>query len=276
MTPGIYTDLDARDYHALHGASASRLRKLWQSTPAHLRAEMDEPREDNPAFKLGTLAHAVILEPDKPLPNLVTPPDEYAPGKKWTYAATACKEWRASQEREGNTVLSREDYDALLGMTASVAAHPWAAASLESGRSEVTCLVHDSANRVDVRCRLDFVPDARPYLVDFKTALSASAREFERAAFSHGYHIQAALYLAAWNALAGSDDKRSEFRFVVVEKTPPYAVNVFDASPEFLSRGAEDFKRTLALFARCVAEDHWPAYEPTIKPIGLPKFADFV
>ena len=75
---------------------------------------------------------------------------------------------------------------------------------------------------------------------------------------------------------SGADDKRSEFRFVVVEKSPPYAVNVFDASPEFLARGAEDFKRTLALFARCVAEDHWPAYEPTIKPIGLPKFADFV
>lgn len=275
MTPGIYTDLDARDYHALPGASASRLRKLWQSTPAHLKAEMDAPRESD-ALRLGTLAHHVILEPDKPLLKLVVPPDEYAPGKKWTFAATACKEWRASQEREGNQVLSREDYDALMGMTASVAAHPWAATSLESGRSEVTCLVHDSANRVDVRCRLDFVPDARPYLVDFKTALSASARDFERAAFNHGYHIQAALYLAAWNALAGSDDKRSEFRFVVVEKSPPYAVNVFDASPEFLARGAEDFKRTLALFARCAAEDHWPAYEPTIKPLGLPKFADFV
>ena len=275
MTPGIYTDLDARDYHALPGASASRLRKLWQSTPSHLKAEMENPKESD-ALRLGTFAHHVILEPDKPLPKLVTPPDEYAPGKKWTYAATACKEWRASQEREGNTVLSREDYDALMGMTASVAAHPWAATSLESGRSEVTCLVHDSANRVDVRCRLDFVPDARPYLVDFKTALSASAREFERAAFNHGYHIQAALYLAVWNALAGSDDKRSEFRFVVVEKSQPYAVNVFDASPEFLARGADDFKRTLALFARCVAEDHWPAYAPTIKPLGLPKFADFL
>ena len=69
MQPGIYPDLDARDYHALPGASASRLRKLWQSTPGHLKAEMDAPRENTPALKLGTLAHAVILEPDKPLPD---------------------------------------------------------------------------------------------------------------------------------------------------------------------------------------------------------------
>ena len=48
MQPGIYPDLDSRDYHALPGASASRLRKLWQCTPGHLKAEMDAPREDAP------------------------------------------------------------------------------------------------------------------------------------------------------------------------------------------------------------------------------------
>ena len=276
MQPGIYPDLDARDYHALPGASASRLRKLWQSTPGHLKAEMDAPRENTPALKLGTLAHAVILEPDKPLPKLVTPPDEYAPGKKWTYAATACKEWRAAQERAGNTVLTADEYDSLFGMVRSIAEHPLAASTLECGRSELTCLVHDSANAVDVRCRLDFVPDGRDFLVDFKTAQSASEHDFERHAFSLGYHIQAALYLDVWNALAGADDARTGFRFVVTEKAPPYAVNIFDASPEFIACGRADYKRALATFARCVAEDHWPAYSPDVKTLGLPRFAEYI
>ena len=275
MQPGIYPDLDSRDYHALPGASASRLRKLWQSTPAHLKAEMDSPKESD-ALKLGTLAHHVILEPDKPIPNLVTPPDEYAPGKKWTYAATACKEWRASQERAGNTVLTADEYDSLFGMVRSIAEHSMAASTLECGRSELTCLVHDSTNNIDVRCRLDFVPDGRDFLVDFKTAQSASEHDFERHAFTLGYHIQAALYLDVWNALAGSDDRRTGFRFVAVEKAPPYAVNVFDASPEFISRGRADYKRALATFARCVAEDHWPAYSPDVKPLGLPRFAEYI
>jgi hypothetical protein len=157
-----------------------------------------------------------------------------------------------------------------------VAAHQLAATCLEAGQSEVTLIARDAENKVDVRCRLDFIPDCKPYLVDFKTAQSASERDFERNAFSHGYHIQAAFYLDVWNALAGADDKRTGFRFVVVEKSAPYAVNVFDASPEFLARGRDDYKRALALFARCVAEDNWPAYEPGIKSLGLPRFAEFV
>jgi len=268
---GIH-DITARDYHAIEAASASKLRKLWQSTPAHLKAEMDKPK-DSPALRLGSLAHSLVLEPEKPLGGIAVPPEEYVPGKRWTYAANACKEWRKEQEAAGNTVLTPDEYETLQGIVRSVAAHPFARATLEAGRAEVSCVVDDVTNGVPVKCRIDFVPDAGDFLVDLKTAQSAEPREFERAAYSHGYHIQAALYLAVWNTLAGADNPKTGFRFIVVEKAAPYAMNVFEASPEFLEKGRRDFATSLATYARCVRENHWPAYPVQIQSLGLPSYA---
>lgn len=268
---GVHTDMDAETYHALPGASASLLKRLWQTTPAHLQASLKEPREATPAMMMGTLAHSVILEPDKPLPRIAIQPEEYEPGKKWTYSAKACKEWRSEQERNGLIVLKADEYDAVLGMASSIAAHPIASPMLAKGRAETSLVAEDTANRVTIRARLDFIPDEPGYLLDVKTTASASARDFERKAFESGFHIQSALYLALWNAL--TDDRRTGFRFIAVENKPPFAVNVFECSPEFLARGSEDFKRTLALYARCVHEESWPAFTPTLNTLSLPRWA---
>jgi len=272
MKPGIYSNLSAAEYHALPGASASRLRKLWQSTPAHLKADLDGEREETDAMRLGTLAHALILEPEKPLPNLVVPPAEYAAGKPWNYNATVCKEWRAKQVEEGKTVVSADQYNGLMGMALAVAKHTEAGVLFSNGKAEVSCVGYDTSNAVDVRCRMDFVPTAKNYLCDLKTTHDASEREFARTAYNSAFHIQAALYLALYNALSG--EERSEFRFVAVEQKPPHAVNVFNCSPEFLSKGRADMSRTLALFARCLAEDHWPAYGEEVKQLNLPKYVE--
>lgn len=270
-TFGVHYDLDARFYHSLPGASASQLRKLWQSTPAHLKASLDEPREETPAMMMGTLAHSVILEPEKPLPGIVIPPDEYEPGKKWTNAAKVCKEWRAAREAEGLLVVKADEYNAVMGMARSIAAHPLAGPMLAYGRPEVSLVTMDEGNGVVVRARVDFVPLSGPTLMDIKTTASAAASDFQRKAYDMGYHIQAALYLALWNALTG--EERTGFQFIVVENTPPHAVNVFECEREFLERGASDFKRALATYAQCVRDDNWPAYPATMQQLNIPKWA---
>lgn len=268
---GVHADMAAEDYHALPGASASQLRRLWQSTPAHLKASLEEPRDPTAAMLLGTLAHSVILEPDKPLPGIVIQPLEYEPGKKWTYAAKLCKEWRAAQEMAGLLVLSADEYNGVFGMALAVAEHPDAAPLLSKGQSELSLVTFDATNNVPVRARLDFVPDAAPFLVDLKTTNDAAPRAFKRKATADGLHIQAALYLDLWNALTG--EQRTGFRFIAVEQKPPHAVKVFDCSPEFIAQGREDYRRTLTIYGKCVAEDSWPAYPLGLEPLDLERWA---
>ena len=269
---GIHADMAAADYHATEAASASQLRKLWQSTPAHLRAELDAKDKPTPAMQMGTLAHSIILEPDKPLPGIVIQPEEYEPGKKWTRAAKVCKDWHAEQERAGLLVLKADEYDAAFCMANSIAGHPIASALLAKGRSEVSIIAHDTANKVDVRARMDFLPDGLPAIVDVKSTLDASERAFARKAYEMGYHIQAAFYLDLWNSQMPTEP-RTEFYFVTVENSAPFSVNVFQAAPEFIARGREDYRHALATYARCLAEDHWPAYPAMIQTLNLPTWA---
>lgn len=272
MNYGIHLDLPANDYHALTGASASQLRTLWQSTPAHLRASLDAPRAASPAMQLGTLAHSVILEPDKPLPGVAIQPDEYEPGRKWTAAAKVCKEWRAAQEAAGLMVMKADEYDAAFGMARNLATHPAAGPLLTDGRAEVSLVVRDEVNAVDCRARVDWLPNLHPAIVDLKTSSDASERAFTKKAYDLGYHIQAAFYLDLWNALMPSEP-RTAFFFVVVENTAPFAVNVFECSPEFVELGRQHYQQALAVFARCCKENYWPAYAPTVHPLNLPRYA---
>lgn len=270
---GVYTNLPASKYHALPGASASQLRTLWQSTPAHLKVSLDEPREVTAAMMLGTLAHSVILEPDKPLPGVVIQPDEYEPGKKWTNAAKVCKEWRAKREAAGLLPLKSEEYNSVFGMAKAIAAHELAGPMLAAGKPEVSLVTFDERNQIAVRSRVDFVGDGVDFLTDLKTTQDASPRAFERKASESGFHIQAALYLMLWNALAGADDNRTGFRFIVVEQKPPHAVNVFPASESFLAKGREEAARMLALYAKCHHANDWPAYAPVLNELNLARWA---
>lgn len=288
LIAGVHHDMSARRYHALPGASASRLRKLWQSSPAHLRVEMRKPIEPSPAMILGTLAHHAVLEPDKPLPKLVVPPATYpAPAESslvktkkvavgdavdWSWSATYCKAWKRTMEDAGRMVVSQATYDSTFGAALSVARHPISGPLLAEGDSEVSLVTWDQTNDIGVRCRLDYVSLGRA-LLDCKFTHDVTPRAFGKHAYEMGYHIQAALYLDVWNSLCGFDDPKDEFKFIACEQTEPWAVNVFTCSPEFIELGRRDAAEILATFARCLREDRWPAYPEQEHTLYVPRWA---
>lgn len=288
MLAGAHRDMPASRYHSMPGASASRLRKLWQSSPAHLRVEMRKQVEPTPAMILGTLAHHAVLEPEKPLPRLVVPPATYpAPSdsslvktKKvavgdavdWSWSARFCKEWRRNLEAVGMMVVSQSTYDSTFGAAISVARHPIAGPLVADGDSEVSLLTWDETNDIGVRCRLDHVPPGRS-LVDCKFTHDVTPRAFAKHAFEMGYHIQAALYLDVWNSLCGADEPKDQFVFIACEQSEPWAVNVFTCSPDFIELGRQHAAEMLALFARCLREDRWPAYPEHVHTLSAPRWA---
>jgi hypothetical protein len=46
----------------------------------------------------------------------------------------------------------------------------------------------------------------------------------------------------------------------VVEKTPPYALAVYEIGPNLMSYAVEDFERCVQLYAECEASGNWPSY----------------
>src|SRR5688572_8382434 len=61
---GIIPTLSHEQYLAAPGVSHSMLKVIRDQSPAHLRSQMSAPKEATPSQRIGTLTHALLLQPD--------------------------------------------------------------------------------------------------------------------------------------------------------------------------------------------------------------------
>ena len=270
---GVHLDMDAEKYRGLGGVSASMLRAYWRTTPAHAREKL-KGIDETPAMIRGTVAHHFLLEPSKGLRGVAVLPDTY-PGedakgnpvrKDWNGNANYCKAYIADAKAAGLSPIKSDEYLRAIGCAQAVLSSE-AGAYYRDGWGEVSAVVHNAENDVSVRTRFDWIPRRHKIITDLKVTADASPEGFERTLWEHGYHIQAAVYLDAWHALNGSDDPREEFDFIAVEPMPPHAVKVHRLSKTMIALGRIHAAELLELHCRCVRENHWPAYPPTVNVI---------
>ena len=273
MKPGIYKDLSNEEYHRGPGLSASGLRMLDKS-PLHYKTA---PRADTEALRFGTAVHCAVLEPERFGREYVCAPEGADRRTKEGKAAWA--EFEASAE--GKTILKPEDHKNLLGMAAAVREHRLAGKLFSGGVSEQSIFWNERVyyggdREADIlcKCRPDYVKRLHngPVIVDLKTTRDAGAAKFQRSAYwDWGYHIQAAHYLRGFEAATG--EAARAFLFVAVEKEPPWAVNVFQAAPDFLAAGTMRAEELYKIFAACEENGEWPGYPEAVRELRLPKGA---
>lgn len=282
--PGVYAGVPWEQYHAWDLASNSRLTKIRRS-PAHLKAYLEERKEDTTALLIGRAVHSAILEPDD-FTLRFTKALRCAANTK---AGSQCSNsgiiltasgWRcgvhgnqAEAVPGGPTVIPGADYDAALRMRDAVFAHPRARALLTGeGQAELS-LVWD-CTETGVRCKARHDRHspliAGGAIIDIKTTRDASQREFERSIFTHGYHIQGAHYLDAARVLGLPAE---HYVIVAVEKEAPFATQVFRLSEGAIDAGQEQLAVLKRRYAECLATDKWPGYSEDVQDIALPDWA---
>ncbi len=262
---GIFYDLPAETYQQAPGVSHSMVKNM-RPTPAHLQAYLAEKREPTPAMILGTLVHHAILEPDRPFPQLAVKPE----GMK--FSTKEGKAWRDAQEQAGKLIITQADYDALVGIVLSVAAHPVCRQIFAQGEREVSLFKtfeHDAGACLR-KCRIDFMPFGNS-LIDIKTTTDASPAAFAKTIHEMRYFTQAAYYLDLAN---DSGAAKECFLFVAVEKTPPYLVAVYNLDREAISKGRDENFAALLTYIQCSERNEWPGYPKQIANIGLPAWAN--
>jgi hypothetical protein len=244
--------------------------------------KLEEKFEPTPYTIIGTLVHDIVLEDGGLVKRVSIQPDEYEPGKKWTYQAKVCKSWRDERIADGKLILKKSEYDDVLNICEAICKHPDAGRIIALAKTEVSVIAFDETNKVPFRCRMDIVPDAADtikteygetverFLADIKVVSEITDRGLERNAYDRGLHIQAAAYLEVWNSQCGVEDRRNEFVFIFVENTAPYSVRLFRCSEAFLQKGREDMARYLKLYAECTRTGIWPGYPETCQELNLP------
>jgi PDDEXK-like domain of unknown function (DUF3799) len=257
--------IDAQTYHADQVAdvptlSASLAVTLVSRSPAH--AFIQHPRlnpnyvtpEPKKAWDVGTVAHSLLLEGYGNV-HVVEGFDNW----KRVAGLTAPTELAAQARAEGKIPLLRHEWDEVSVMVDAAREQlaGFDPAPLTDGKPEQT-LTWDE-NGVACRCRPDWLADDFAVCEDVKTtAESAQPNYFSRKTiYTYGYDLRAAMYLRGIKAVTGVDAK---WRWLVVEKKPPYAVSVVEPGEDVLAVGNAKLDRALEMWADCLATGLWPAY----------------
>ncbi len=251
-----------QDHPALSCSGAKLL--LPPSCPAKFRWQQDNPPEPREVFDIGTAAHTLVLGCGDPLWPVYA--DDWR-GK-------AARDARDQARAEGLTPLLRKDYDRVHAMASALVCHPLATALLSNGKPEQSIFWMDEQTGVDLRARLDWLPDAcegkRMIAADYKTAESANPDDFSRSAARFGYDLQSSWYRAAVRATGLDEDPA--FVFIVQEKEPPYLVSVVELDATADRIGDQQMRRAIDTYHDCTTKDFWSGYADDLTLVSLPRW----
>lgn len=255
---GIHHDLPAPAYFAEPALSASLLVEM-QASPLVFRWRMEHPdRSYTAATEFGTLAHAVILEPERLARDLIEAPVNPKTGEPYGTGSQAYQTVRDANP--GKLVLTRDDHDALKAMIDSIRADELARRALFQAdrRTEVSVFAGDPAVALfggRVKCRPDLYSETLDALVDLKTIRPMPLGMFPKEAWTRGYFHKAAWYRRVMRLATG---RTPGWFWVFADNAPPWDVSVHDADPAYLEAAEAEIDHWLRTIARCVDRGVWP------------------
>lgn len=241
-----------KEYRAHPAISKSSLFKLTES-PEKFKWYMEHPQPPTPALLFGQLFHKMALQPEDVWKEFAVAPnvDRRTKQGKQEYEAFL-------KESEGMTVVQWDMVEKAKEMCDALMANQFAV-KLLAGEKETPYFWTDSLTGEQCKCRTDCLTTIgnMTVIVDLKTTQDGRTDNFMRDAIKHGYDLQAAMYSEGVKANIGKD---VGFVFIAIEKEPPYSINILQADPIFIRRGADLFRELIGMYHDCKVNDTWFGY----------------
>lgn len=265
-TVGVHFDVAFAEYLAWEAISNSRL-GLARKSLRHYREAVW--REATPAMRLGSLVHCGRLEPLAVAERYVVMPefehdeqnrtksgDVPSSPRSTGYYKDKVREFeRINADKE---VVTREQYDKMLGMVRSIARDERAAEWLNSpGYVEVSIAWVDEESGLLCKARIDHVAKDWSRVSDLKT--TENAQKFANAIADYGYHRQMAHYSNGVNTLGLHNSP--ECCLVAVESSSPFCTRSAPMHEEDLVTGRQEASRLLIDISEAKQTGDWPGYE---------------
>ncbi len=260
LEPGLYPGIPMAIYRAWSAINASSLRTMRDKSPMHMRYEQMHGRTETEAMKIGTAAHAAVLQPDLFETDYVEIPTFSGAGTR-----AAKEEWLAEHEGE---IFLKADQLALVGrLCDAVRNHPRASALCE-GQAETSMVWTDPNSGVLCKARPDMLSTRTSAVVDAKFVRDASPDAMSKALWQYGYALQAWFYLTGARECG---EPRDKFIVVAVEKAMPHAIGVYVIGDATLQAASDQLGILLETYATCLASNEWPGYRGQF--LDLPEWA---
>ena len=241
-----------QEYRQHSAISRSELFKIKES-PEKFRYYKDNPEPPTPALVFGQLFHAMALQPETVWEQFASAPnvDRRTKAGKEAYA-------EFEKQAENKTVVTADMAELSTEMCKALYANE-AVRKLLDGEKEKEFFWVDELTEEECKCRADVVSTVGNLniIVDLKSAENASTEAFTKDAVKYGYDFQSAMYKTGVERNTG---KTYIFVFIVVEKKPPYAVNILQADDLFVRRGYDIFRELIGVYHDCKQTGNWYGY----------------
>lgn len=234
-------------------------------------------RKDTEEMEWGSLLDAMVLNSERFWDDWAVCPATYPaePKKKgfpiddkpWNRNATFCREWEATQQKNGKQIVKREQYGMAGEAKDCILKDAVANELIHTSKHQVMAIAeyHDADTGLDVSFKLlmDMVPlESSKWmnaLADLKSTASCAERKWRNHVFDFALHVQGASYLDAYNAITG--EQRDTFLHIVQENYDPWHVERRMLSQEFLALGRMQYVQALKRYCQCLKTNEWPGYE---------------
>ena len=259
--------MNEKEYRSHPAISRSELFLLTES-PEKFKYYKEHPQPPTPALAFGQLLHAMALQPELVSRDFAVAPnvDRRTKQGKADYAAFL--------EAVGDkTIVDLEMVKLAAEMCDALKENNFVQ-KLFAGEKEKPFFWVDEMTGEECKCRADVITKLgeKRVIVDLKSAENGDTESFMRAAIKYGYDLQAAMYSEGVKQSTGEDHI---FVFVVIEKKPPYAINILRADEMFLRRGYDLFRELIGTYHYCKTNDDWFGYmgqENMVNSLGLPRW----
>jgi len=266
------------DYHAIKALSNSALSVLEESPAKFYKrfvtGEMKGQETD--AMLLGSAVHMLALEPERFDAQYVVLDGPINPqtGKPYGRDTKKFEAWLdGARAFDNRKVLIREEFAESLAIAKAFQDHPEIMAITASRaeklfESEYAMEYETNSDKVDLKCKIDFVCPSERLIVDLKTTSDPSPYAWSWSAEDFGYHRQAAIYSDAMQAKYGEPFR---FLFGVVRSKEPYEAAVYELDAESIQRGRVEYEALIEEYVDRKAKNDWLSeWQRGVFPINVP------
>jgi hypothetical protein len=253
----IMQGLPFSEYRRRDGINASLLSDVRKST-LHARYNIDNARPGTDAMRLGTIAHAMLLEGGAPL--IVAEYDRRTNAGKAAYAD--------AQARAGSDgiICTPADHAAACAMREAVMRNPMARLIVEQTQHEVS--IFWSGAYGHAKGRADMLSASK--LADYKTTAQIEPGAFMRTAENLWYHGKMGWYAEGLKAITGDIP---EAWIIAQEAAAPYDVAVYRMPAHVIEQGRKDAHELAMRWRVAVATGIYQGVAPDVLEYERPAWA---
>ena len=243
-------------YHADPALGSSRARQLRGSCPLKVKHSMGQPNPSTPALLNGSMTHSAALEPDRVDIEFGCKPAEIDGNSSRTKAYREAFELMEAAEPQKRW-LPEADYNMCMEVAASAREHPLLLEMLYHPASKIEHTGFFDIEGTPCKVRPDLYNSDTGMVLDLKTTIDASEKEFSYSVRKYGYLFQAAWYMTALRQMG---ERPKQFVFLVVEKSEPYATACYTIANNDIEKEVPRVLEAIKIYGECLRTDVWPGY----------------